>query len=321
MTNWVKSRFARFTAVLLALLVGLFWLTDCRERPKVWRLGTNIWPGYEPLYLAREKGFLDKSVRLVEYPSASEVIRAFRNGNLELAALTLDEAINLHLSNIPVRVILVLDISHGADALLSRPEITKPEQLRGRKIGVEYNALGAYMLARFLEIHDMRPDEIKLVPVEVDRHAKVFSDQNLDAIITFDPVRTRLLKQGAHQLFTSANIPGEIVDVLVIRPSLLKKKRAKNVRKLRDAWYQSLDFLRAHPAEAREVMRHRLNLTPDEIKAAYDRMRLGDRATNQIYLSGDNPRLMPTLRKLGAVMLQYQLIKKEPDYSAFLPEK
>lgn len=56
------------------------------------RIGTLVWPGYEPLYLARERGYLDpKSVRLVEYPSNSEVTRAFRNRAIEAAALTFDE--------------------------------------------------------------------------------------------------------------------------------------------------------------------------------------------------------------------------------------
>ena len=59
-------------------------------------LGTNVWPGYEPLYLARSLGYWDdSSVKLVEYSSASQVIRAFRNDAIHIAALTLDEVLLL----------------------------------------------------------------------------------------------------------------------------------------------------------------------------------------------------------------------------------
>ncbi len=71
------------------------------------RIGTNVWSGYEPLYLARELGYLDpRSVHLVEYPSASEVIRAFRNQAIEAAALTFDEVLLLTQDGFEPRVVL-----------------------------------------------------------------------------------------------------------------------------------------------------------------------------------------------------------------------
>ncbi|MEO8040925.1 MAG: hypothetical protein ABI794_19310, partial [Betaproteobacteria bacterium] len=65
-----------FAGVALALA-----MTGCGRDPEpVLRIGTNVWIGSEPLYLARELGHLKPdAVQLVEYPSASEVLRAFRN--------------------------------------------------------------------------------------------------------------------------------------------------------------------------------------------------------------------------------------------------
>jgi NitT/TauT family transport system substrate-binding protein len=43
------------------------------------RIDTNVWPGYEPIYLAREQGeYSDNEVRLVELPNAGTVIQAYR---------------------------------------------------------------------------------------------------------------------------------------------------------------------------------------------------------------------------------------------------
>ena len=72
------SAFVILAAPAFALLLALAGCT--REPEAVLRIGTNVWIGSEPLYLARELGRLDpKAVQLVEYPSASEVLRAFRN--------------------------------------------------------------------------------------------------------------------------------------------------------------------------------------------------------------------------------------------------
>lgn len=122
----------------LLLVVWVLTAGACTERtsPPL-RLGTNVWPGYEPLYLARALDYLNPStVTLVEYLSASEVIRAFRNQTLEAAALTLDEVLLLQQHNVPVHVFLVTDISHGGDTILGNPTLARFVDLAGKRVGV-----------------------------------------------------------------------------------------------------------------------------------------------------------------------------------------
>ena len=95
-----------------ALLLGC----NADERPT--RIGTGVWPGFEPLYLAREDGLFSKNdIRLVEMPSSHEVVNALVAGDLEGAAISLDEAISVAAEGIPLEIILVFDVSDGADAL------------------------------------------------------------------------------------------------------------------------------------------------------------------------------------------------------------
>ena len=120
------------------------------------RVGTNVWPGYEPLYIAQRRGQLaGQPIELVTFPSSAEVMRAYRYGSLDVAATTADEALSLVESLPEQRVVLVCDFSSGADALLAHPELQTFGQLRGRRIGYEPNALGAYVLARALEVSGM----------------------------------------------------------------------------------------------------------------------------------------------------------------------
>src|SRR3989304_6101293 len=84
--NWLP------VVALLALLGG------CGEphQPPL-RLGTRgNWLGHEPFYLARDQGFFGSApVQIVDYASAPQVQDAFRNGAIEAATLTLDEALQL----------------------------------------------------------------------------------------------------------------------------------------------------------------------------------------------------------------------------------
>lgn len=84
----------KFNVLCIALL-ALSALTSCGpEQTAPLRIGTNTWLGYEPLYLAREKGYIDAgAVKLIEFTSNSESISAFRNNAIEAACLTFDEAL------------------------------------------------------------------------------------------------------------------------------------------------------------------------------------------------------------------------------------
>lgn len=121
------------------------------SKPEPLRIGTNLWPGYEPLYLARDKQqFDDSRYLLFELTSATQVMHAFQKRKIDIAALTLDEALLLEAEGIPLKVLLAMDYSNGADAIVASPNIHSMHDLKGKKIGVENTALGAFMLNRAL---------------------------------------------------------------------------------------------------------------------------------------------------------------------------
>lgn len=280
------------------------------------RLGTNVWPGYEPLYLAahRENWESRLNVRLVEFASASEVLRAFRNGLLEAAALTLDEALQLLEAGLPVRVVLVLDVSHGGDVVLGRPELTGFRELRQRRVGVESGALGAFMLARALEIHGMTVSDVELVHLDGGSHESVYRDGTVDAVVTFEPMRTRLLSQGARVLFSSEQIPGEIVDVLVVRESLLATRETE-LRGVVAGWFRTLAHMDESPQAAAAFTATRLRISEAEVLASYRGLRLPDEAENRRMLTGQ---LQETLQRLSAVLHTHRLLHAPVDVGDLL---
>src|SRR3954466_12612702 len=113
---------ARRILWLLACTALLATLAGCMREPEpALRIGTNVWIGCEPLYLARELGNLDPAtVQLVEYPSASEVLRAYRNQAIDGMVISLDELFGLAVDGLQPRIVLVVDVSHGADAVVGR---------------------------------------------------------------------------------------------------------------------------------------------------------------------------------------------------------
>ena len=150
------------------------------------KIGTSVWPGYEPLFLARDLGYYENSpVRLVEYTSATQVIRAYRNSAIQAAVLTLDEVLLLVEDGLDPRVVLVMDISHGGDVIIAKPEIKSLSEIRGHKVGVENTALGGYFLTRALETVGLKSSDVGIIFSEVDEHETMFLKGDFDAVVTF----------------------------------------------------------------------------------------------------------------------------------------
>ena len=204
-------------AALLAALSGCI-----REPEPALRIGTNVWIGSEPLYLARELGHLDLgAVQLVEYPSASEVLRAYRNQAIDGMVISLDELFSLAVDGLQPRAILVVDVSHGADAVVGRRGMRSMHDLKGRPVAVESGALGAFVLSRALALNGMQPADVRVVHLESNEQPGAFEKGQIDGAVTFDPYRVQLLRSGATTLFDSTQIPGEIVDLVAVRASVL----------------------------------------------------------------------------------------------------
>lgn len=303
--------------LVLAILVLL--AANPGHAQQVLRVGTNLWPGYEPLYLAREIVTPDwnETIRLVEYPSATEVLRAFRNKALEAAGLTLDEVLLLRQDQVPVEVVLVMDISLGGDVIIARPDIASVKDLAGKKVAVESGALGAYLLTRALEIHDLSLQQIDIIHLDVSGHRKAFESGRVDAVVTFDPVRTQLLEAGGAEIFTSREMPGEVVDVLVVHADALAE-RPETVQRLLLGWFQALELFQREPYKAAQMMGKRLSLTPQQVLASYQGMRLPDIRENHRLLGGKTPDLAKTLNRLHRIMLQHDLLEHQVDINQLL---
>jgi NitT/TauT family transport system substrate-binding protein len=297
---------ARLFGLLLLLVVPACGHED--KEPL--RVGTFLWPGSEPLFLARDLGVLDEdSVRLVEYSSLSEVNRAFRNGMLDAVDVTLDMALLFQQAGFESRVVLVLDSSQGADAIIARPEVRRLEDLRGQRVAVEDLAVSTYILSRALEQAGLEPSEVRIVRIPVDEHVRAFTSGEVEAVVTFEPSVSKLLAEdGAHRLFDSTQLPGEILNVLLVREEVLQE-RPEQVKHLVQGWFRALRYLEEHPDEAVARMSPRLETSPAQLASALKTVRQPSLEEN-LSLLGPSATALQVAHRLQRFMLSEGLLRE-----------
>lgn len=301
-----------YRALTLALILSLL---GCSDQTDTLRIGANRWLGYGPLYLADDLHWMTPSgYRLVEYPHTTGVLRGYRNGLLDAALLTLDEALILQSSGQPVQILLVADVSAGADVLFANAHIQQLAQLRGQRIGVENSALGAFFLSRILDLAKLPASEISVIDMPVNEHLHALRTGQIDAAINFASASASFAPLGVHPLLDSRALPNEIIDVLVINPQRVSAQQAKRLREL---WFTSQEQWFEQRQDIDPRLSRRLGLNGDELAQTLAGLQIGDRALNQ-QLRNDGT-LLRSLNQLNDYLFSRRLQSKPADIQAMLP--
>lgn len=292
---------------LLVLMLCLSLLTSCEDSDATFKVGINRWLGYEPLYLGKKLDYLP-GIDIVRLSSALDVMRALRNGNLQAAGLTLDEALTLIQEGIELNIVMVFDYSNGADVVLARPTIKTLSDVAGKRIGVELNAVGSLMLRSMLAKANLSVKDVKIAAMPITQLKDAVSAGQIDVAVTYQPFSDDLLALGMKPIFSSADIPGEIMDVLAIRKDALHLQDKVNV--LMEGYFRTRQYLDDNADDGRRRMAGDLGTTVEDIVSYLTCIHLLTREENQKMMQQPDG-LKKMARHLSEVMNDMGLLKRK----------
>lgn len=306
------------------IALGAATLAACGRRPAL-RIAGHPWPGYETMFYAQSQGWLPSEVTLQHLGTIRESIDALRAGTTDAAMLTLDEALVLQVNGLDLEIVLVFNLSRGADALVVHAPIKTLGQLRGRRIGVEPSALGELMLTMVLEKAGLRVADVKPVRIAYEEQESAFQARKVDALISYEPVVGRLMGQGAHRLISTRKLPDSVFDVLAVR-SDVARSRAETLRATLAGHFRALEQLRSNPWDTAYRMAPHAGISAEELVESFRGLELPDIVANRSYLSESNGHLTAVTHKLSKILQQAGTISKPANPRGlftdnYLPEK
>jgi NitT/TauT family transport system substrate-binding protein len=281
-------------------------LAACQPRPEL-HIAHHTWIGYETLPLARELGWLPDNVVLHRLDNSTASARALASGEVAVAALTLDEALRLRATVADLQVVLVMNESAGADVLLARPGIGSLDDLVGARVAFERSAVSELLLRRALESAGLTLDDVRLVDLPVTAHEAAYRAGEVDAVVSYPPGAARVRELGAVRLFDSSQIPGTILDVLVVDPGQLDGRRATLAATVA-AHFRALEHLRLSRDDAVYRIAALQTSTAARVREALAGVRLPAASSVTAYLQPDG-----ALGSTAALLLEQDLLGEAAD--------
>jgi len=290
----------------IAIAASLLLLGSCapEARPPL-RLAASVWPGYEGLYLARDLGYFDEHrVVCFELPTSSIAFEAFRNGSIDVTAVSLNEYFELLRGGARAKIIAVLDRSNGGDAAMVTPAVHSLTDLRGKRVVLpNFSFVGNLVLGHLLDEAHLQRADIALTITPEDRFDEIYRQHQGDVFITFEPHKSRLAALGAHVLYDSSRFPDEIVDVLVARDAVAEERR-EEVCDLARQWFRALEYIRRDGEDAYVRMGRRNGQSARQFHQVMNGLDLLSREDNLAMLAGSHPRILESAKSINQFMLR-----------------
>ncbi len=259
--------------LLLTLLCGVVGVSGAWAQ-KPFRIAWSHYTGWEPWEYARHAGILDKwaqkygiAIRLDLINDYIESINLYTAGAYDGCVMTNMDALTIPaVGGIDSTALIIGDFSNGNDGIVVKQGTQIPD-LRGRRVMLVELSVSHYLLARALAMHDMTERDLTLINTSDADIAALFASDPQGAVVTWNPplMQARNVKD-AHLIFDSSQIPGEIIDLMVVRtntPDTLKKA-------LTGAWYETMAVMNSKSKEGREAIQYMANFagsTEAEFKA------------------------------------------------------
>lgn len=232
-------------------------------------IGFSDWPGWVAWQVGIEKGWFEEAglnVRF-EWFDYVESMDAFAAGQIDAVSMTNGDALVTAATGAPSRMILINDFSNGNDMIVARPGISSVTELAGMRIGVEVGYVCHLLLLQALEMNGMSESDVTLVNIPTHELPQAFAAGDVDAVAAWQPNSSQALQAvaGSTAIFTSADVPGLIFDVLAVNPASLSAHREEWTGVVQ-VWYRIVDFIldEATQPEAIRIMAARVGISPEE---------------------------------------------------------
>ena len=255
----------RLTTLLLAALLAIGLASPVQAEPKKdFRIAWSIYVGWMPWGYAADTGIVKKwadkygiSIDVVQINDYVESINQYTAGAFDGCVMTNMDALTIPAAGgVDSTALIVGDFSNGNDGVVLKGA-TDLKAIKGRKVNLVELSVSHYLLARGLESVGLSERDITVVNTGDADIVAAAAAPGVDAIVTWNPQLAEVKAlPGATLVFDSADIPGEIIDLMVVNSATLAANPALG-KALTGAWYETLALMAAQDAAgkaAREAM-------------------------------------------------------------------
>lgn len=235
------------------------------------KIGYSDWPGWVAMEVGISKGWfkaagVDVTFQWFDYSASME---AYAAGKIDGDLVTNGDALVTGAGGAKGVMVMLTDYSNGNDMIVGKPGLKSLKELKGKKVGIEVGLVEHLLLLHGLKANGLGESDVTLVPTKTNDTPQVLASGQVDAIGAWQPISGQAMKSmpGARPLYTSAQAPGLIYDVLYATTTSVAAHKADYI-KIAQVWDKIVHYINdpATQDDAVKILAGRVGLTPEAYK-------------------------------------------------------
>ena len=233
------------------------------------KIGYSDWPGWVAWQVAIEKGWFKEAGVDVKFEwfDYSASMDAFAAGKLDAVTMTNGDALVTGSGGGKSVMVMLTDYSNGNDVIVGKAPIKSLKDLKGKKVSVEMGLVEHLLLLNGLTKAGMKESDVTLVAAKTNEMPQMLASGDVAAVGCWQPIANEAMKAvpGSHPVYTSADEPGLIYDVVAATPTSAKTRRAEWLKVLK-VWDKVVAYIEdpKTQADAVKIMAARSGVSPAE---------------------------------------------------------
>ncbi len=214
------------------------------------RIAWSIYVGWMPWDYGDQAGIVKKwadkygiKIEVVQINDYVESINQYTAGGFDGCVMTNMDALTIPAAGgVDSTALIVGDFSNGNDGVILKGKKSLAD-IKGQKVNLVELSVSHYLLARALGSIGLGEKDITVVNTSDADMVAAYASPDVTAVVTWNPLLSEILATpDSHEVFDSSQIPGEIIDLMVVNTGTLKANPALG-KALTGAWYEIMSLM------------------------------------------------------------------------------
>ncbi len=260
----------------LIVLAALLVIGACgQQKPqpegaveKITLAAATVDPG-SLVYIAKERGYFKDNgleITIKKYEAGKLAADALLAGKADVATSSGFVFVSDSFDNPDLKIFGTIATSQNCKLISHKDHgIEKPEDLKGKRIGITRKSSGEFYLGRFLTFYGLSFSDVEIVDLKPTEIAEALIKGDLDAALTWEPHIYNIQKKLGESATVWPGQSGQDNYFLLITKEDWLKGHASTARRLLKAFIQAEQFVSNYEQKAKDIIKNKFGYTSEYV--------------------------------------------------------
>ncbi len=291
--------------------------TDSSSESEMTTIKLAVYPLMSPYfqYAIDELGLYEEQnieVELVEFAQYADVITALQSGNVDASIVGITEVVAPILGGLDLEIVAMTDYSAGMDGIVANTGIGSIADLNGKTVATNIGSMNHMILLSAMKKEGLSETDVNIINMSEGDATASLVGGSIDAASIFEPQMSKAASEsGGAIIFDSADVPGELSDILMVKKSL-SEDNPQAVQGLVNAWYAVQEKYEENPSEVLSIISEKSGISTEELEGFMSGLDMTDVEYNKDLFANNNEKMNELITGAAEFLVSQDLVEEVP---------